>query len=1035
MKLSTAAVRNPQFTLVVFAMLAALGASSALSIPRAEDPVFPFPNFTVVAVYPGASPADLERLVVDPLEDALDEVEDVAKVQSQMEDGLALIQVEFDARVDVDRKYEEVLRQVNATRAELPPDLLRLEVERATAANVSVLQLALVAPHTSARELERLATSLSDRLGTLPGVRTTEVFAVPEQEVRVALDLEKLSRLGLPLGQVLGALGGANVNVPGGSVDVGGRKFNVETSGDFTSLSQVRATVVGGGAGGVVRLGDVADVALHNEDGVHLGRYNGERAAFVTVTQKEGQSVFDVRERALAAARTWAEGLPAGVRLETGFDQSLQVGHRLGGFARDFAIALALVLLTLLPLGLRASLLVMVSVPLSLALGVATLHLLGFSLNQLSIVGFVIALGLLVDDSIVVVENVARHLRMGHGRVRAAIEGTGQIGLAVVGCTATLILSFVPVLFLPGTAGQFIRSLPVAVVATVAASLLVSLTLIPLLASLFLREEDDPEGNRFLRALNRGIERSYRPVLHRALARPRLTLAAAGLLFAGALALVPVVGFSLFPKAGTPMFLVTVEAPEGTSLAETDRAVRFAERALLARPEVASVLSNTGRGNPQVYYNVTPSQEKSNVGELFVQLRASDAGTPALLDAVRAELAAYPGARLEVREFENGPPVDAPIAIRLVGQDLEQLRTLAARAQRVLETTPGTLYVRNPVQTRRTDLRVEVDRDKAGLLGVPAAEVARTVRFGLAGVRAGTYRDADGEEFPLNVRLPLPDSGRPELAALERLHVTGAGGASVPLAHLASLRLAAGESRITHFQGERSVMVTAYVATGLNTDAVTRAVLARLDGELRLPAGYRWEAAGEVESRQDSFGGLTTAAIIAAFGVLAVLVLEFRTFKSTLIVASVIPLGLVGGVLALLLTGNSLSFTASIGFIALVGIEVKNSILLVDFTNQLRARGVGLDAAIEEAGETRFVPILLTTLTALGGLLPLALENSSLYSPLAWVLIGGLISSTLLTRVVTPVVYKLLAPEVLPLDADADVPAQVRGSALDAGVA
>ncbi|MFP2925328.1 efflux RND transporter permease subunit [Pyxidicoccus sp. 3LG] len=226
------------------------------------------------------------------------------------------------------------------------------------------------------------------------------------------------------------------------------------------------------------------------------------------------------------------------------------------------------------------------------------------------------------------------------------------------------------------------------------------------------------------------------------------------------------------------------------------------------------------------------------------------------------------------------------------------------------------------------------------------------------------------------------------------------------------MRLEASPSRITHQDGERSVTVTANVATGYNTDNVTQQVLGRLEQELKLPAGYRWEAAGELESRQESFSGVSSAAIIAAFGVLAVLVLEFRTFKSTLIVASVIPLGLVGGIAALFLTGNTLSFTASIGFIALVGIEVKNSILLVDFTNQLRAKGVSLDDAIEQAGETRFLPILLTTLTALGGLVPLALENSSLYSPLAWVIIGGLISSTLLTRVVTPVVYKLLAPEV-----------------------
>lgn len=1032
MQLSTAAVKNPQFTLVVFAMLVALGVSSALSIPRAEDPVFPIPGFTLIAVYPGASPRDLEQLVVDPLEDAFDELDDVKEVRSQMEDGLALIEIEFDAASDADDKYSEVLRQVNATRPQLPADLLRLEVRRFSATNVSVVQLALVGPNAPARELERRADLLAERLSNVPGVKKAEVSAVPKQEVRVSLDLERLARVGVPLSQVLQGLSGANLNVPAGSVDVGPRRFNVQTSSEFTSLEQVRATVVGGGPQGVVRLGDVADVSFRDQDAVHLGRFNGERAAFLSITQKEGQNVFAVRDATLKAAQEWAKELPPGLRLETGFDQSLQVGRRLGGFAKDFALALALVLVTLLPLGFRASLIVMVSIPLSLALGLAALDFAGYTLNQLSIVGFVIALGLLVDDSIVVVENIARFLRQGMSRVRAAVEGTSQIGLAVLGCTATLVLAFVPLIFLPGTSGQFIRSLPMAVVFTILASLLVSLTVIPLLSSLFLKEEGHPEGNRVLRAFHHFIERSYRPVLHRALARPRLTLGVAVALFVGSLALVPVVGFSLFPKAGTPMFLVLVETPDGTSLAETDRAVRFVEDTLRKRPEVASVAANTGKGHPAVYYNVQSGAERPNFGEVFVQLHAyAPDTTPALLDGLRAELGQYPGARIEVREFEQGPPIDAPVAVRLVGPELDTLRALAVDVQKVLETTPGTLYVKNPVQTRRTDLEVEVDREKAGLLGVPAAEVARTVRFGLAGLPAGTFRDSDGEDHPILVRLPLEPGEWPALDALERLHVAGVTGNLVPLGQLAQVRLEASPSRITHQDGERSVTVTASVATGYITDNVTRQVLKRLDEELKPPPGYRWEVAGELESRQESFSGVSSAAIIAAFGVLAVLVLEFRTFKSTLIVASVIPLGLVGGIAALLLTGNTLSFTASIGFIALVGIEVKNSILLVDFTNQLRARGVGLDAAIEQSGETRFLPILLTTLTALGGLVPLALENSSLYSPLAWVIIGGLISSTVLTRVVTPVVYKLLAPEVEPEEAPAPAatPAAVGGMA------
>jgi multidrug efflux pump subunit AcrB len=686
------------------------------------------------------------------------------------------------------------------------------------------------------------------------------------------------------------------------------------------------------------------------------------------------------------------------------------VRERLSHLGRDFGIAIVLVLLTLLPLGVRAAGIVMVSIPLSLAMGLTALNLTGFTINQLSIVGFVIALGLLVDDSIVVVENISRFLREGRSRREAALMATRQISIAVVGCTATLIFAFLPLIFLPGNAGKFIRVMPLTVVFTVLASLIVSLTIIPWLASRTLSRHEDPEGNVFMRGLSRAVSATYAPVLHRALARPGRTLAGAAALFVASLALVPAVGFSLFPKAGTPQFLVDVSTPDGSSLAETDRAARFAERIVSQQHGVASVMSNVGRDNPQVYYNVIPRNENAGVAQLFVTLDEYDSkDTPAMLDTLRARFAAYPNARIEVREFENGPPIDAPLAIRLTGPDLDTLRTLAARVERVITATPGTMYVDNPVRLARTDLKVDVDQHKAGMFGIPAVEVDRTIRLGIAGLSAGVYRDGTGEEYPIRVR--LPHQGMPTVEALDRVYVSSLTGATVPLRQVADVRFASSPPRIAHHEQQRAVTVTSYVRSGFNTDRVTRGVLEKLEG-MQLPDGYRWTAAGEIESRQESFGGVGGAVIVATFMILAILVLEFRTFRSTLIVASVIPLGLVGGIAALWITGHTLSFTATIGFVALIGIEIKTSILLVDFTNQLREEGMGLVDAIQKAGEIRFVPIVLTTLTAIGGLLPLALEGSSLYSPLAWVIIGGLISSTILARLVTPVMYKLLAPAV-----------------------
>jgi len=822
-----------------------------------------------------------------------------------------------------------------------------------------------------------------------------------------------MGRAGVSLGQVERAIRGENASIPGGAVDVGLRKYNLKTSGSYDSLEEIADTVVGGREGRIVRLRDVADVAWDSAEERYVGRFNGERAVFVTANAKDGVDVFAVRDGIQQRLDSFEATLPDTVRLERGFDQTRNVKHRLTRLGVDFAIAIGLVLLTLLPLGLRASLVVMISIPLSLAIGLSLLYFTGFSLNQLSIAGFVLALGLLVDDSIVVVENIARYLRAGYSRTGAAIAATDQIALAVLGCTVTLLLAFLPLLFLPEGAGLFIRSLPAAVLYTVIASLFVAYTVIPFLASRVLRPEGETGGeSRTFRAITGAIGRWYVPALGWALARPRATMIAATAFVVASVSLVPVIGFSLFPSADIPQFRITVETPDGASLADTDRALRFVEGELAQRAEVKHWFTNLGRGNPRVYYNIFPEETNANVGEVFVELHRYDPQrSPRLHEELRAALAEYPGARIILEAYRNGPPINAPIEVAISGPDLGQLRELAAQAETVIEATPGTRDVDNPVRRLRTDLDLRIDPQKASLFGVAPVEIDRTVRAAVAGLSAGKFREADGDEYDITLRLPM--QGRPTLEALDRIEVSSVAGRPVPLRQLASPEFSSAASLIRRHAREREVLLTAYPQDGYNTGEVTRAVFRNL-GTMDLPSGYALRAGGELEARQESFGGIGTAVLVAVFGILAVLVLEFGSFRSTMIVAGVIPLGVAGGLLALLVTGYTLSFTATIGLVALIGIQIKNSILLVDFSNQLREQGVALEEAIARAAEIRFLPILLTSATAIGGLLPLAVQGSGLYSPLAIVIIGGLVVSTLLGGIVTPVMYRLLPPKVEP---------------------
>jgi multidrug efflux pump subunit AcrB len=1011
MKIAEFSVKNYQFTLVVFLGVLALGIFSLFSMPKGEDPEPVFPGFLVVAVYPGATPADIEEQVVDPMEKKFNELENVKDIITDISDGLAVIRIEYEYGVDTDEKYQEVIREVNALQKDLPQDIYRIDVEKLSPNNVNIFQVALISETASYKQLKEEAEELSTELEKIKSLKNVEIFGFPEQQVRIALNAEKMAQQRIPVNAVMGALQSENLTIPGGSLNLNTRKFNVKTSGNYKSIEEISNTIVYAANGQVVYLKDIADARMDYEQEKHLTRINGHRAVFVTAAQKKGQNIFSVRDQVLPVLDKFEQQMPSNIDYYKVFDQSASVANRLGRFAKDFAIAILLVLITLLPLGIRASLVVMISIPLSIAIGLTMLNAFGYTLNQLSIVGLIVALGILVDDSIVVVENIERHMRMGLSRREAAIAATRQIGKAVLGCTATLVLAFLPLIYLPESSGDFIRSLPMAVVTTILASLLVSITIVPFLSSRLLSDKEHAEGNLVYRAFKKGISMSYSKLLTVSLRHPWVTLAVAGAIFAGSVMLAPVVGFSLFPASERPMFMVNVETPEGSNLYETDRVTRHVEAVLGRQTEVKSYAANVGQGHPQVYYNVFPNKGAENIGQIFVQLYEMEPDEKeAFIDELRDSFRLFPNAKIVVQNFEQGPPIEAPIAIRIFGENLDSLRTVAGDIENLIATTPGAIYVTNPLKTQKTDLAVRINKEKAAALGVPVAEIDRTVRMGIAGLDLGVFRDDQGEEYTMLLTLSK-QSATPDLGVFDRLYVNNLAGTAIPVRQIADVELETSANTIRHYNKERYVTITALVQSGYLTGDINAELQQKLK-DFKFPEGFNYVVAGEVESQQESFSGIGLIILITVFGLIGVLILEFKTFKSTLIVLSVIPLGIIGAILILLITGNTLSFTAVVGLIALAGIEVKNSILLVDFTNQLREQGKGLDEAIQEAGEIRFVPIVLTSLTAIGGLIPLVLEYSPLYSPLALVLIGGLISSTLLSRLVTPVLYKLLPPSL-----------------------
>lgn len=1006
MNLAAIAVRRWQITLVGFLLLAILGLNAFLSIPRSVDPHFPIETTIVTVQLPGADAAEMEETVARPIEDVLQGLDNVRDIRSTSSDGSAVVVVNFIYGTNAETALDRTVREVNAIRSRLPGGIASLTFRRPRTTEASILQLALLTDGSSWRRVEKYASDLRDRLNVVPGVRATVISGLPEPEMRVALDPGKLAQLGVPPSQVASVLAGGGIDLPGGAVQSGGRRFNVDAGGAYRSPEDIAAIVLRARDGRIVRVGDIASVGWAEAEQLHITRFNGKPAVFISVKQKDGVDASTLRKNLDAALVAFRPQLPPDLKLETGFDQSRDIERRLGQLTKDFAIALALVLITLLPLGTRASLVVMISIPLSLAIGVLALYQLGYSLNQISISGFIISLGLLVDDSIVVVENIERHIREGDPPETAAIRGTSEIAMAVLGSTGVLLFAFLPLANLPEGSGDFVRGLPMAVLVTVAASLLVSMTIVPFFASRILKSGHGPHGNRYLQALNAAIERFYRPILHWALDRPRRTFWGAMVACVAMFAAVPFIGFSLFPKADQPYFMVRIEAPEGSSIATTDRIVRDVSGIVAKFPGLLARMENVGRGNPQIFYNNIPREFDTRYGEIFVTIDEYDPRkTPGQISELRRKLASYGGARVTVVQFDNGPPVEAPLALRITGPELGTIKALSAQVAGIMRRTQGTRDVVDPLAVDRIDLDLGVDEAKAGLLNVPPEAIRRTLRLALSGERVASFRDSEGDSYPVRVRLPL-DRELP-VSALASIYVPTLDGASVPLSQVASPHLTSAPAQINRFKLERSNTITAAVNEGALPSKLLPQILAEVD-KLNFPSGYGYSIGGEAEASARSSGGLGGVILLAVFGIFGVLVAEFGRFREVTVVAGVIPLGLFGGLMALLLTGYSLSFLAIIGFVALIGIEIKNSILLVDFTTQLRQRGMELREAIERAGEIRFLPVLLTSVTAIGGLLPLALSGAPLYAPLAWVIIGGLVSSTLLSRIVTPVMYLLL---------------------------
>ncbi len=908
MNLPRFSIDNYQFTLLVFILLIVAGINSFITMPRTEDPPVSIPGASVYVVFPGASPTDLEELVATPLEDAINELDDIKRIQTTIHEGLVYLSTEFYFGTDAKEKYDEVVQKVNGIRSTLPNDIMDIGFMEWTTSDVVIMQLALISENAPYGKLEKAAGQLRKRIKKVPGVKDVDISAFPDEEIRISLDFRKMAAMNIPVGRVENAIRSNNANIPGGSVKISSKSFSIRTSGSYNNLDEIGNTVVHSDNGKLVRLRDIADIGFACEDNRYMARVNHERCIFVGIKQKPDFNIFEIRQGLEPELEHFGQHLPEDIKMFKVFDQSVWVEKRINTFLMNLLQGIVLVgFFIFLALGVRSSLVVIMAIPLSIVMGIFLVDKLGFGLQQISIAGLVVALGMLVDNSIVIVQNINRYRSLGYSPRDASITATSEIGLPVVSATVTTVLAFIPIVMMPEASGEFIKSLPVTIIAALTMSLLVALTLTPFITSkLFKPFQSHCKKNETTwvsRQINYFIEGPYRKTLNFAMQHKLITISAALVVFLFSIYMFRYVGLSFFPKAEKPQFLVQITLPDGTNIDRTNAVALDVEAVLDTIPAVTYFATNVGHGNPRIYYNVTERNYSGNFAEIFVQLDHYDIKEfDALINRLRAVFCDYPGAKINVKEFEQGQPMEAPVMVYITGDNPEVLEKISKDVEKMILERPGVINVENKLSQKQTDIRVKINKEKAGLYGVPLSEIDKTVRIAVNGMAVSKFRDDEGEEYDIVLRSPMGD--RITVADFNQVYVGSLSGRMIPLTQLASVEFTQSPGMIQRYDMERTALVKADLEKGAILDEVMDPVLTKLK-TYPFPNGYRYIISGEPESRGESFGGMEIAIIIAMIAVFAVLVLQFRSFSQPLIIYAAVPFALIGVIWALLLTGNT----------------------------------------------------------------------------------------------------------------------------------
>ena len=1019
MNLVRASLRYPQVTLVLTAILFAAGVHALLTMPRREDPKITIRAGLVVAVYPGATAEQVEKQVTKKIEERLFRFEEVlkAKTYSTSRTNLAVVHVELEGWVkDTDKFWSKLRHDLNELRVRELPQGVRGPTVNSDFGDTVALLLAIHGGRYDYRALKQHAERIEDELRTVRAVSKIKRYGEQKEQILLTSSLERMAQYGVDPLRIIGALQSRNIIAYAGEFDAGTAAVPMTASGLFQTEEQIRRVMVdvSRATGQPVYLGDLGSVSRRYQDPEFLTRYQGGPCLMLSVEMQEGNNIVDfgraVREK-LAALRLT---LPPDLQLDVIADQPRVVEERIRHFIREFGIAIAAVILvTILLLPLRVAVISALAIPVTVAVTFAVMDALGVELHQVSIAALIVVLGMVVDDAIVIADNYVELLDRGVARAEAAWRSATELAVPVLTATLTIIASFLPLLLLSGSVGEFIAALPIAVAVALGSSYVVAMLLTPVLCRFFIRRglhapdagtPANPPGGRKRPSVLDLMQYGYNRAIGWALRRKAAAVAAGVIAFVGGLLLVRAAPEQFFPSAERSQFVADVWLPEGARLEATDAALRRIEADLSQQSFVTAYATFVGASAPRFYYNVNPVPLTPNYGQLLVNT-ASARETPAYVAALRRQWRRLvPEARVIVKELQQGTVLEAPIEVRLIGDDVATLKRLGAQAEDVLRETPGAIFVHHDFREDAFQLRIQPVEEVANRMGLTNSSIAQQLAGAFSGAPVSTFWEGDRA---VDIVLRLDDDRRETFDQVRNAYLFSLlTGARVPLREVARLENAWQPSRIVRRNGLRTLTVRSFFAEGRLASDVLREAKPRL-AALSLPPGYQLTYGGEEESQAETFGEMRRALAVSLVAIFLILLFQFRSAWEPLLVMAAIPLSLLGAGAGLLLTRNPFGFTAFMGVVSLSGIVVRNSIILVDYLNERLRAGDDLETAARQAGERRLRPIFLTTMAAAVGVTPMILSRSSLWSPLASVIAVGLICSMFFTLVVVPVLFVL----------------------------